>query len=177
MIRNLFFAVLLSLFVAMCARTQTSTNQSFVTLIPTGCTASKYQFNVAFFCPPATQPVYLKIPTGCSTVIKKSVVVFNCPMSQPLVPLSLTTPITVPQAKVGTTYSVNLAALANATGGTPPYKFALVPNPSLSWLSLSSIGMLTGTPTTAGTFNFSYTVTDSGATSSRKSSSASGRVK
>jgi hypothetical protein len=73
--------------------------------------------------------------------------------------LSLTTPVTLPQAKVGVAYTANLAALANVTGGVPPYHFAAVG--TVSWWTLSSTGIVTGTPTAAGTFGISFTVTDS----------------
>ncbi|MFN0170597.1 MAG: putative Ig domain-containing protein [Bryobacteraceae bacterium] len=72
-------------------------------------------------------------------------------------PLSVTTSSPLPQGTVGVAYSVALAA----TGGAPGYTFAIAggssPPPGLS---LSSSGLLTGTPTTAGTFSFSVAASD-----------------
>jgi hypothetical protein len=57
---------------------------------------------------------------------------------------------------VGTAVSVQLAA----TGGTTPYTWSATGLPP--GLSSNSAGHITGTPTTAGTFNSNVTVTDSG---------------
>jgi large repetitive protein len=72
---------------------------------------------------------------------------------------STTSPLT--SATVNTLYpGVQFAA----TGGTPPYTFALATGSTLpAGLTLVS-GDLTGTPTAAGTFSFGVTVTDSEAT-------------
>jgi hypothetical protein len=52
-----------------------------------------------------------------------------------------------------------------ASGGTPPYTWTVAPGSSLpSWLTISGSGTswtISGTPTTAGTSNFSLVVTDS----------------
>lgn len=47
-----------------------------------------------------------------------------------------------------------------ASGGTAPYTFAVTSGSLPTGLSLSAAGALTGTPTTAGTYNFTVTVTD-----------------
>lgn len=65
-----------------------------------------------------------------------------------LQPLQITT-ANLPGATAGTAYSASLAA----TGGQPPYTWSLlstVPNTG-SWLSVSSGGLLSGTPGTAET--------------------------
>ena len=74
------------------------------------------------------------------------------------------TPITPPQGAVGSSYSAQLAA----TGGTAPVTFALSGGTTLPpGLTLSPAGLISGTPTTAGTFPFTVTATDStGATAS-----------
>jgi hypothetical protein len=69
-------------------------------------------------------------------------------------PLSLTCPAN--SAKVGTAYSSPLTA----TGGVPPYTFATTGLPPGLTVN-SSTGAVTGTPTAAGTFNFTGQVTDS----------------
>ncbi len=68
---------------------------------------------------------------------------------------TITTASPLPNATAGTAYSQNLAA----TGGTPTYTWTAASLPS--WLSLSSAGVLSGTPTQSGTFPFTVTVTDS----------------
>lgn len=73
-------------------------------------------------------------------------------------PLTVT-PTTLPSGTVGTPYSQTLAA----TGGTPPYTWSLAQGSSLpTGLSLSSSGIISGTPTTAGTSTFAVSATDSG---------------
>ena len=76
---------------------------------------------------------------------------------QPQPPAITTT--SLPNGTVGQTYSATLAA----SGGTGAYNWALSGGTTLpGGLSLSSSGQITGTPTTAGTTNFSVQVTDSG---------------
>jgi hypothetical protein len=70
--------------------------------------------------------------------------------------LQITT-TTAATGTVGTTYGFQL----QAAGGVPPYSWAVTSGSSLpAGLSLSTAGVLSGTPTTAGTFNPSITVTD-----------------
>lgn len=78
--------------------------------------------------------------------------------------LAITTPPALAPGNIGSTYSVSLAA----SGGTPPYKWTsagtLPPGLTLN----STQGVISGTPTTAGTYGFTLTVTDSaGATQSQ----------
>jgi hypothetical protein len=70
--------------------------------------------------------------------------------------LQITT-TTAATGTVGTTYGFQL----QATGGVPPYTWAVTSGSSLpAGLSLSTAGALSGTPTQAGTFNPSITITD-----------------
>ncbi len=63
-----------------------------------------------------------------------------------------------PVARVGTAYSYQLPV----AGGTPPYTFATTyMNPLPPGMTLSSSGVISGTPTQIGTFVFTYEVTDS----------------
>ena len=63
----------------------------------------------------------------------------------------------LPGALATTSYSQALAA----TGGTPSYTWSLASGSLPTGLSLSAAGTISGTPTAAGTFNFSVKATDS----------------
>ena len=71
--------------------------------------------------------------------------------------LSITTAATLPNAALNATYSENLSA----AGGTPPYTWAVTAGSLPKGLTLSTGGAISGTPTAAGTFQFTVTVTDS----------------
>jgi hypothetical protein len=86
-------------------------------------------------------------------------------------PLAITT-TSVPSGTVGVTYSTTTLS---GTGGVTPY--AWTETGSLGGLTLSSSGQLSGTPTSAGTFPFTVTMTDANgqpATASLSLSIASG---
>src|SRR5439155_24039260 len=68
-------------------------------------------------------------------------------------PLSVTTNSPLPNGTVGSAYSLSL----EASGGSPPYQWS---GSAPAGLSLAPNGAITGTLTTAGTFNFTATVTD-----------------
>jgi uncharacterized protein (TIGR03437 family) len=71
-------------------------------------------------------------------------------------PLTITT-MTLPEATAGATYATTLAA----SGGTPPYSWAVAAGSNLPMnLSLSSDGKLAGIATKSGAFTFSVIVTD-----------------
>ncbi|WP_354687682.1 putative Ig domain-containing protein [Cupriavidus necator] len=63
-----------------------------------------------------------------------------------------------PPGAVGAAYSQSLAV---ASGGAAPYSYALVSGALPPGMALSSAGVLSGTPTSAGTFNFVVRATDS----------------
>ncbi len=68
---------------------------------------------------------------------------------------------TLPAGTAGTAYS---AAINAATGGTAPYTYALSAGTLPTGISVNSgTGALSGTPTVAGSFSFTLTVTDSAA--------------
>ena len=60
-------------------------------------------------------------------------------------------------ASAGTAYNHSFSA----SGGTPGYTYVLLSGALPAGLSLSSAGVLSGTPTVAGTFNFTVRATDS----------------
>ncbi|SFA99020.1 Putative Ig domain-containing protein [Collimonas sp. OK607] len=66
-------------------------------------------------------------------------------------------PTTLPAAAVASAYSQNVTA----SGGTGGYTYAITAGALPAGTSLSSAGVLSGTPTAGGTFNFTVTATDS----------------
>jgi hypothetical protein len=78
-------------------------------------------------------------------------------VNPPLVALTVTTG-SLPGAALAVAYNQTL----QATGGVPSYKWSLTAGSLPAGLSLSSAGVISGTPSgTVGTSNFSVTVTDS----------------
>ncbi|MGA3039609.1 MAG: putative Ig domain-containing protein, partial [Bryobacteraceae bacterium] len=71
--------------------------------------------------------------------------------------LSITSAAALPSASINVAYSQNVSA----SGGTPPYSWALSGGALPGGLTLSSGGAITGTPSATGTFQFTLTVTDS----------------
>jgi uncharacterized protein (TIGR03437 family) len=72
--------------------------------------------------------------------------------------LVISTTSLLPAGKVNTGYSTSLGA----TGGIPPYTNWTISNGTLpQGLTLSSAGVLSGTPTTAGAYSFTIQLTDS----------------
>ncbi len=68
---------------------------------------------------------------------------------------SFTTSSPLPNGPVGVPYSQQIAA----SGGTPPYIFSMSGNPP--GITITESGLLSGTPTQAGTFSFNIGVQDS----------------
>ncbi|MBU0866150.1 MAG: putative Ig domain-containing protein [Alphaproteobacteria bacterium] len=67
-------------------------------------------------------------------------------------------PTTLAGGQVGFAYN---ASLNPASGGTAPYSYAVTTGALPAGLTLSAGGLLSGTPTAFGTFNFGVTATDS----------------
>ncbi|MEG9431155.1 beta strand repeat-containing protein [Terriglobus sp. ADX1] len=76
----------------------------------------------------------------------------------PISPLSLTGGL--PNATLGVAYTQTL----QATGGLPPYTYTVTSGSLPAGLSLSSAGVVSGTPTAVGASSFTITATDSQAT-------------
>ena len=83
---------------------------------------------------------------------------FAMNVPQPPPPVTFSTLPALPDATQFVPYSVTLAATGGSGGG---YTFALSGSLLPPGLSLASSGSITGTPTTAGAFDFSVSVTDS----------------
>ena len=71
-------------------------------------------------------------------------------------PLTITSSSPLPNGTATASYSYIL----NASGGAPPYNWGLTSGNLPPGLSLSSSGQITGTPSTAGTFQFGVFVSD-----------------
>ena len=73
-------------------------------------------------------------------------------------PLTITTS-SLPNGVLNLSYSATLAG----SGGTPPYSWSLESGNLPTGLSLSSSGTISGTPTVAGSYNFTVRLSDSAA--------------
>ncbi|QUP55242.1 autotransporter domain-containing protein [Ralstonia syzygii] len=78
----------------------------------------------------------------------------NLTVSAPTISLS---PSSLTSPTIGVTSSQSLSA----SGGTAPYTYAITAGALPAGLSLSAAGVLSGTPTAGGSFNFTATATDS----------------
>jgi hypothetical protein len=74
-------------------------------------------------------------------------------------PLQITTTSVLPSGKVSVAYSTTLIA----TGGVTPYTWSLSAGAPPSGLTLSSAGVVSGTPTASGPVSFTAKVTDAAA--------------
>ena len=100
-------------------------------------------------CLAAVAPTSVKAASGYATTKA-----FTLTVAAPLV---ISTATALPAAVAGQTYSVTFAA----TGGVGPYTWTVATGSTLpAGLTLTAGGVLSGTPTTAGSYAFSITVTD-----------------
>jgi len=83
----------------------------------------------------------------------------NMSIAISVAPLSVTS--TSSSLAVGVVSSVYAGATLRATGGITPYSWAVTTGSLPAGLTLSAAGAISGTPTAAGTSNFTVTVTDS----------------
>ncbi|MCC8533761.1 putative Ig domain-containing protein [Xanthomonas phaseoli] len=83
--------------------------------------------------------------TGTGTILNDDAVVTISPAS-------------LPAATAGSAYSQTLTA----SGGTPGYSFVISAGTLPAGMTLNAAGVLSGTPTASGIFNFTVTATDSG---------------
>jgi thermitase len=107
-------------------------------------------FTGTYFPPRSIETFVFSSPIGTETI------------GNPLAPLAVST-ASLASGTVWVAYKQTLAA----TGGVAPYTWS-TSGPLPAGLSLSSTGVISGTPTTAGNASFSVTVTDyKGATAAR----------
>ncbi|QJD78771.1 putative Ig domain-containing protein [Spirosoma rhododendri] len=71
-------------------------------------------------------------------------------------PTIVVSPATLPDGTVGVAYAQALTA----SGGTAPYPYAITAGALPAGLTLSSAGIISGTPTAGGSFTFQVTATD-----------------
>ena len=89
-------------------------------------------------------------PTGNTTTA-------SCSFSIAAAPAPMTLSCAASTGTVGQPYSSSLSA----SGGTAPYTFKIISGALPTGLTLAATGAITGTPTSATTFNFTWQVTDS----------------
>jgi hypothetical protein len=90
----------------------------------------------------------------CLLALSGTILLFPSPVqAQPLI-----IPSSLPNGQSGSPYP---ATTLGVTGGTAPYTWSFSSGTFPPGLSLSAAGVISGTPTTTGTFNFIVQVTDS----------------
>ncbi len=118
--------------------------------------ASEIVSNLTVMALSASGAISIHNDAGHAVVVVAAFGYFD-PTSQPAAsPLSVTT-TSPPSGTEGTAYSATLGA----SGGTAPYSWNLTSGALPAGLSLSAGGAITGTPSTAGTSDFTVQVTDS----------------
>jgi hypothetical protein len=91
---------------------------------------------------------------GCFADVAYTIVIAAAPVSCPAITLA---PLTLPNGTIGVAYSQTITA----TGGTAPYAYSLTSGALPAGLTLTTAGVVAGTPTTAGTHTFTVRGTDS----------------
>lgn len=129
---------------------------SFTTVpsaLPLGMTLSRTGVLSGVTSTPGTYNFQVSVTDAAVTFVTKPYVLTISPAITPVV-VSTTSPL--PIGSAGKFYTLPLSA----SGGTPPYTFAATGNLPPG-LGLSTQGLISGTPTTAGIYNFVVTATDS----------------
>lgn len=105
---------------------------------------------------PGTSGFVVQVTDSCAPTPQIKTLSVSLTVNPAPVPLQITT-TNLANGLEGTPYSQQL----NATGGTAPYTWALDSGTLPPGLSLPSSGLISGTPTSAGTFPITVRVTDS----------------
>jgi hypothetical protein len=134
-----------------------------VTWTLTGCTASSCGtlsngtlFAVTYTAPATATTAFTVSLTATSTA--KNSITQAVTLSVPVNPSITTAAGTLPGATFGAAYTTTLAG----AGGLAPYTWSITQGALPSGLTLSSAGVISGTPTSTGTASFTVMLTDSG---------------
>ena len=127
---------------------QAATTFVFPTLLPQGA-----NWNVSVLSAPAGQLCSVTPASGAAIAVNVTNVALTCTTVAVTV-----NPATLPNGAFGTAYSQTLSA-TSANGGVAPYTFSVTAGALPAGLTLSSAGVLSGTPTAAGSFNFTVQAT------------------
>ena len=134
-----------------------------VTWTLTGCTASSCGaltnatlFAVTYTAPTTVTTAFTVSLTATSTA--RNSITQAVTLSVPVNPSISPAAGTLPGATFGASYTTTLAA----TGGIGPYTWSITQGALPSGLTLSSAGVISGTPTSTGTASFTVTLTDAG---------------
>ena len=105
-----------------------------------------------------TSPVTIRgtDANGCFASLAYTIVIDAAPPPPPVCPAITLAPTTLPGGTVGVAFNQTIAG----SGGMAPYAFGLTAGALPAGLTLTSAGVLTGTPTTAGTSPFTIRGTD-----------------
>lgn len=106
---------------------------------------------------PTTAGAYNMTVTATDSLANTGTRAYSGTIGSAVAPITLA-PSTLPAMRVGAAFSQTFTA----SGGTPPYAFAVSGGSLPAGLALATGGALTGTPTTAGAYTVTITVTDSG---------------
>jgi Putative Ig domain/Bacterial Ig-like domain (group 2) len=98
------------------------------------------------------------VAAGTTNITASASGVTSSAATMTVVPALSVTTTTLPAGTVGTAYSATL----NASGGTSPYTWSVSSGSLPAWATIdASTGVISGTPTAAGTTNFTVQVSDS----------------
>jgi outer membrane autotransporter protein len=98
-----------------------------------------------------TYPITVTVTDAATQTAQKT---YQLTINAPGIALA---PSTLPQGKVGTVYTSTTIA---ASGGSAPYSYAVTSGAMPAGLTLSPAGVVSGSPTAAGSFNVTVTATD-----------------
>ena len=111
----------------------------------------------------ATSTTPAKFTAPVTAAMTATLGTHNVLITCPLPVLSLNSPVTLPNAAVGQSYSANLGQIASVLENGQPCttcQYAVSSGSLPTGLVLSSSGAITGTPSSSGSFNFGFTVSD-----------------
>jgi hypothetical protein len=108
---------------------------------------------------PGTFPFVLRVDDSAGNNTTRS-----CSIQVNPAPFTITSPASLTNALVGVTYTQTLTA----TGGVAPYSWLVASGNLPASFTLDATGLLSGTTTVAGTFNFTVQATDQSGTTARQ---------